>query len=109
MFNRANHIYIKKNQAKIYHSTNKSKHITPIQITKHNACNNDWLTFGCLCNSGIKSVHAIYMNNHAEKGIKNSEIFSIYFCSNKAIPTHTNAVNAERKFSFNALALEYHP
>ena len=91
------------------YSTNKSKHITPIQITKHNACHNDWLTFGCLCNSGIKSVHAIYINNHAENGIKNSEIFSIYLCKIKAITTPKNAVKAERKFSFKALVLEYHP
>ena len=49
------------------------------------------------------------MNNHAEKGIKNSEIFSTYLCKIKAITTPKNAVNAERKFSFKAFTLEYHP
>ncbi len=93
----------------IYYSTNNNKHITQIPTTKHSACNNDWLIFGCLCNSGIKSVHAIYINNHAEKGIKNAEISSTYLCKIKAITTPKNAVNAERKFSFKALALEYHP
>ena len=93
----------------IYYSTNNNKHITQIPTTKHNACNNDWLTFGCLWSSGIKSVHAIYINNHAEKGIKNAEISSTYLCKIKAITTPKNAVNAERKFSFNAFILEYHP
>ena len=90
------------------YSTNNNKHITQIPPTKHKACNNDWLTFGCLCNSGIKSVHAIYINNHAEKGIKNADISSTYFCNIKANNTHTNAVKAERKFNFNAFSLEYH-
>ena len=99
---------IKKKMDEQNYSTSNNKHITDIQITKHKACNNDWLAFGCLCNSGIKSVHAIQINSHAEKGIKNAEISSTYFCNIKAIPTHTKAVKAERKFSFKALALEYH-
>ena len=93
----------------IYYSTNNNKHITQIPTTKHNACNNDWLTFGCLWSSGIKSVHAIYINNHAEKGIKNAEISSTYLCKIKAITTPIKAVKAERKFSFNAFILLYHP
>ena len=92
----------------IHYSTNNNKSITHIHNTKQNACIKDWLTFGCLWSSGIKSVHAIYTNNHAEKGIKNAEIFSTYLCKTKAKATPTNAVKAERKFNFNAFVLEYH-
>ena len=50
----------------------------------------------------------MYINNHAENGIKNAAISSTYLCKIKANNTHANAVNAERKFNFNAFVLLYH-
>lgn len=53
-----------------YYSKNINSDISHIQIRKNNIWNKLSLVLFCLCSSGMRSVDAIYINDHVANGIK---------------------------------------